>query len=97
MTVEEKAKLETMENSVAQIKGDVTEIKSALLGNPLSGEKGLTGQMIAFREKQIQIEKQLEILNNDKIKMNLYIKIINFLSGTAIAGAIGLLYSLIKK
>ena len=45
MTAQEIERFKIMENSVEQIQIDVAEIKSALLGNPLSGDKGLTGRI----------------------------------------------------
>lgn len=90
MTVEEKKKLENIER-------DVHEIKSALIGNSLIGDKGLTGQMIAFKEKQIEIEKKVETLIEERVKNTVYIKIINWLGGTIIAGIIALLFNLLKK
>ena len=95
MTPEEK--IESMEQSVTQIERDVAEIKSALLGNPLSGDKGLTGQIVTLHAKQEIQESQIKALIEERVKNTVYIKIINWLLGAVIAGSITLIFNLFKK
>lgn len=97
MTIDEKTKFESMETSVSQIEKDVAEIKSALLGNILSGDKGLTGQINILNAKQEILETQIKTLTEERVKNTVYIKIINWLLGTVIAGAIALLFNLLKN
>jgi chromosome segregation ATPase len=96
MTAEEKTKFESMEHSVSQIEKDVAEIKSALLGNALSGEKGLTGRITVLDAKIELLEKQITNLSEERVKNTVYIKIINWLVGTVIAGTIAFVFSQIK-
>jgi hypothetical protein len=45
MTPEEKQNSKKMENTKKKIQTDVMEIKAALLGNSMSGDKGLVGRI----------------------------------------------------
>ena len=45
MTADEKEKFTKMEQSVEEIKYDIAQIKSALLGNEMSGDRGIIGQI----------------------------------------------------
>lgn len=87
MTSDEKIKFESMENSVTQIERDVTEIKMALLGNPLSGEKGLTGRIDVLDAKQEILEKRIETLTEEKVENRVYVLIIKVLL-TLLAGSV---------
>lgn len=87
MTADEKIKFESMESSVTQIERDVTEIKMALLGNPLSGEKGLTGRIDVLDAKQEILEKRIETLTEEKVENRVYVLIIKVLL-TLLAGSV---------
>ena len=39
-----------MEQSVEEIKSNISEIKSVLIGNPLSGDRELTGQVNLLKQ-----------------------------------------------
>ena len=97
MTTEEKNEFKKMEHSVTQIEKDVAVIKSALLGNPLSGEKGLTGRIDVLNAKQEILEKRIESLTEERVKNTVYIKIITWLSAVLGAGFIGLIFNYLKK
>jgi hypothetical protein len=97
MTPEEKTKFEKMEQSVEKIHSDVTEIKSALLGNPLSGEKGLTGRIDFLTAKVELQETQIKILIEEKTKNTVYVKLINWLLTVIGVGIIGLLFNYLKS
>jgi hypothetical protein len=76
---EDNKRLVAMEESFKGMKEDITEIKSALIGNGLSGDKGMVGKV----EK---LEKQVLQLTEDRIKNTVYIKQLTFvLSAVAIA------------
>ena len=101
MTPEEKTKFEKMENTVEKIQTDVMEIKSALLGNSMSGDKGLVGRIEVLNVSHENLECQVKTLIEEKIKNALYIRLINWLLvviGTAvIGGVITLFFNLLNK
>jgi len=101
MNIDEKTRFEKMEKSVELIQADVTEIKAALLGNPLSGEKGIAGRLDTFGTEQEKQAVQINTLIEEKIKNAIYIKLINWLLvviGTGvIGGIIALVFSFLKQ
>jgi len=101
MSPEEKIKFEKMENTVEKIQTDVMEIKSALLGNSMSGDKGLVGRIEVLNVSHENLECQVKTLIEEKIKNALYIRLINWLLvviGTAvIGGVITLFFNLLNK
>jgi hypothetical protein len=101
MTPEEKIKFEKMENTVEKIQTDVMEIKAALLGNSMSGDKGLVGRIEVLNLSHEVLEGQVKTLIEEKIKNALYIRLINWLLiviGTAVIGGIvTLFFNLLNK
>jgi len=97
MNIDEKTRFEKMEKSVESILSDVSEIKSALLGNHLSGEKGITGRIDVFSAKQDIQEAQIKMLIEDKIKNAIYIKLINWLLVVIGSGIITAVIAIIFK
>ncbi len=97
MTLDEKTKFEKMENMVDKIQADVAEIKSALLGNTLSGDKGLTGRIDVLTAKQEILENQVKVLQEEKTKNNVYVKLINWLLAVVGVAFISWLFTLLKK
>lgn len=65
-----------MEKSVEEIKTDVSEIKSALIGNTLSGEKGLVGQVETLRTEIDYLKKDIKELQDEKTRIKTYFTII---------------------
>jgi uncharacterized protein (UPF0297 family) len=63
---EDNKRLVAMEESFKGMKEDITEIKSALIGNGLSGDKGMVG-------KVDKLEEQVSILTRDRIINSVYI------------------------
>jgi len=94
MTAEEKTRFEKMENSVEQIGLDVAEIKSALLGNKLSGEKGLTGQIETLKKKIDDVETELKDLRETRTENNTYVLIIKFLLAAVVLGVINYFFNM---
>ena len=80
-----------------QIEKDIAEIKTALLGSALSGDEGLVGKMQKMTAKHDVLEKRIEKLIEEKIKNDVYMKIIIFLSGLLSTGFIGLLFNYFGK
>lgn len=97
MTEPEKQRFDKMETNVEKIQTDVMEIKSALLGNPLSGEKGLTGRIDFLTVKMELQEGQIKALIEEKTKNGVYIKLINWLLAVIGVGVIGTIFNFLKR
>jgi len=97
MTTEEKTKFEKMETTVDKIQADVTEIKAALLGNPLSGDKGLTGRIDILTAKQEILENQVKLLQEEKTKNTVYVKLINWLLAVIGVAFISWIFTMLKN
>lgn len=93
MTAEEQKKLVKMEQSVEEIKSDISEIKSALIGNSLSGDKGLIGQVELLKKELEHLRKDLDIVQMENIRITLITKQLGFVTGVLVTGFLG---SLIK-
>lgn len=97
MDAQERIRFNKMERSVTQIETDVTAIKIALLGTPLSGEKGLAGRVDVLNAKLELVESELRILREEKARNAIYVKVINFILATLTVGISTLLFSLLKN
>lgn len=104
MNIEEKIKLDKMEqnveiinNSISEIKSDVLEIKSALLGSTLSGEKGIVGRLNTIDLRQDDIELEIKSLRDERVKNTVYIKLITWLVRIIGAGVILAIINYLKK
>jgi len=97
MTPEEKQRFDKMEGNVENIQHDVSLIKSAIMGNTLSGEKGLVGQMLSNKAELEAIKAEVKILNEYRIKNTEYVKIIIWCVSSIVAGTITLIFSFFKK
>jgi len=100
MNIDEKTRFDKMEKSVESILSDVSEIKGALLGNHLSGDKGIVGRFDNVETEQEKQSIQIATLVEENIKNAIYIKLINWLLvviGTGvIGGIIALVFSFLK-
>ena len=95
MTADEKEKFTKMEQSVEEIKYDIAQIKSALLGNEMSGDRGIIGQ-IGSQKSDIDIfKKELNELKEQSIKNGVVINQLKYVSGAAVSGVIYLVIKLI--
>ena len=93
---EEKDKFIKLEKSVDEIKDDIStiqysisQIKSALLGNELSGDMGLKGQIITMKSEVDSLKTDVKRLTEDNIKKGEFLKLITWLSvviGTVVIG-----------
>jgi len=97
MTIEEKVKFERMEGSVEKIQQDVSTIKSALLGNELSGDKGLIGQITTLRAEHDVLKAELKALSDERVKNTVYVKIITWLLAVVGVGVVSLIFSYFKS
>jgi len=81
-----------MEKSVERIGRDVTEIKSALLGNPLAGDGGIVGR-ISKLESEIEEQKEIiQGLKDQRIRHNIYFGVIIFISSLVVAKLIDIIF-----
>ena len=68
MTADEKEKFTKMEQSVEEIKYDIAQIKSALIGNEMSGDRGIIGQVTLQKAEMDYLKKDLEDVKKDTEK-----------------------------
>ena len=81
-----------MEKSVEEIKTDVSEIKSALIGNPLSGERGVVGQVNMLRSEIDYLKKDIKDLQDEKIRTVQSMRIIGTIAFLLVAAVIKLIF-----
>lgn len=89
MNVDEKERFIKMEQSVEEIKTDISVIKTALVGNELSNDKGLVGDILVLKAEQELLKAEVKQLTEDKIKNSIYIRLITWLSAIIGTGVIG--------
>ena len=90
MSEGEKQRFEKMEQSVEEIKTDISVIRTALVGNELSNDKGLVGDILVLKAEQELLKAEVKQLTEEKIKNSIYIRLITWLSTIIGAGVIGL-------
>ena len=95
MTTDEKEKFTKMEQSVEEIKYDIAQIKSALLGNEMSGDRGIIGQMTLQKAEMDFLKKDLDDLKKEAIKNGVIINQLKYVTGVAVVGVIALIIKLI--
>lgn len=79
-----------MEQSVEEIRTDISVIRTALVGNELSNDKGLVGDILVLKAEQELLKAEVKQLTEEKIKNSIYIRLITWLSTIIGAGVIGL-------
>ena len=95
MTADEKEKFTKMEQSVEEIKSDISEIKSALIGNTLSGDRGLIGQVNLLKKELEYVRKDLNIVQKENVRITLIMKQLGFVTGALVTGFIATIIKLI--
>ena len=95
MTEDEKEKFTKMEQSVEDIKTDIAQIKSALIGNEMSGDRGIIGQMTLQKAEMEFLKKDLEDLKKEAIRNGVVINQLKFVAGSSVAGVIALIIKMI--
>ena len=95
MTVDEKEKFTKMEQSVEEIKSDISEIKSALIGNTLSGDRGLIGQVNLLKNELEYVRKDLNVVQKENVRITLIMKQLGFVTGVLVTGFITAIIKLI--
>ena len=95
MTADEKEKFTKMEQSMEEIKSDISEIKSALIGNTLSGDRGLIGQVNLLKNELEYVRKDLNIVQKENVRITLIMKQLGFVTGVLVTGFLGAIIKLI--
>ena len=95
MTADEKEKFTKMEQSVEEIKNDISEIKSALIGNTLSGDRGLIGQVNLLKNELEYVRKDLNVVQKENVRISLIMKQLGFVTGVLVTGFLGAVIKLI--
>ena len=89
MNGDEKERFIKMEQSVEEIRTDISVIKTALVGNELSNDKGLVGDILVLKAEQELLKAEVKQLTEEKIKNSIYIRLITWLSAIIGTGVIG--------
>ena len=95
MTADEKEKFTKMEQSVEEIKYDIAQIKSALLGNEMSGDRGIIGQVTLLKNDLEYVRKDLNIVQKENVRITLIMKQLGFVTGVLLTGFITAIIKLI--
>ena len=95
MTADEKEKFTKMEQSMEEIKSDISEIKSALIGNTLSGDRGLIGQVNLLKNELEYVRKDLNVVQKENVRITLIMKQLGFVTGVLLTGFITAIIKLI--
>ena len=85
----EKQRFIKMEQSVEEIKTDISVIRTALVGNELSNDKGLVGDIVVVKAEIELLKAEVKQLTEEKIKNTIYIRLITWLSTIIGAGVLG--------
>ena len=95
MTADEKEKFTKMEQSVEEIKYDIAQIKSALIGNEMSGDRGIIGQVTLQKAEMDYLKKDLEDVKKEAIKNGVIINQLKYVAGASVIVVIGIAVKLI--
>ena len=95
MTTEEKEKFTKMEQSVEEIKQDISVIKSALVGNELTKDSGLIGKVTTLQAEIDFLKSDLKVLQDERTRNSVYIKQLSFVTGGLVTALIGGLIKII--
>ena len=95
MTADEKEKFTKMEQSVEEIKYDIAQIKSALIGNEMSGDRGLIGQVNLLKNELEYVRKDLNVVQKENVRITLITKQLGFVTGVLVTGFLGAVIKLI--
>ncbi len=58
------------------MQSDISEIKTAFLGNAMSGDKGFKGQIEVLNVDLLNLKKEVETLKEQRVENRVYILII---------------------
>jgi hypothetical protein len=94
MNVEEKKRFDKMEDVIEKIEKDINEIKTAFLGNSMSGDKGFKGQIEILNVEQKLLKEEVKMLREERVENRVYILIIK---GLFVMLASGIVAYIFKK
>ena len=78
-----------MEQSVEEIRYDIAQIKSALLGNEMSGDRGIIGQVNLLKQELEFVRKDLDVVQKENVRITLIMKQLGFVTGVLVTGFLG--------
>jgi ABC-type phosphate/phosphonate transport system ATPase subunit len=93
MNLEEK--FTKMEQGVEDIRVDIAEIKHALIGSSMSGDKGLIGQVNFLKAETEHLKKDLGNVQKDAIENKLIITQLKYVTGVAVTSLVAILIKII--
>jgi len=97
MTIEEKERLDRMEEHLRLIKEDLQQISGALIGCKLNGNKGIISDIDTIRNDIADLSEKLEFIEIDMAKKSVYIGQLKFVAGVLTAGLVGTIIKLLSK
>lgn len=97
MTEEEKKRFLAMEQDIHSIKNKMDKILVALMGSDLSKDGGLVGRILDLEKNQESLEKEIAQIKKEKVKTELYVKVIWALIGAFGSGIFSYILTLLFK
>jgi hypothetical protein len=92
-----KQEMTQLKEEVGEIKETVGDIYSALMGNKLAKDGGLVSRIAELERENELLKVRVEILEKEKGKSDIYVKIIWGAAGVICTAVIGFVLSLIIK
>lgn len=89
--------MESLEIGFGDLSKKMDMVLTALMGNDLTRDGGLVGRIIELEKEKEILKARVEILEKDKTKTDLQVKIMWGLGGSTLAAIIGYVLSLINK
>lgn len=87
--MEEVSKIEKLEKGVENLQNDVSIIKSALVGNEISGDKGLVGKVDFLQNEVERLKRDIKELNEEKTRSTVYFRILTYVTSVLFAAVVG--------
>lgn len=92
MNPEERKRFDKMEQVVEKIQKDIGDIKTAFLGNSISGDKGFKGQIENLKTDVEDLKEEIKTLREERVETKLYILAIKSLVGIIAAGVVAYIF-----
>jgi predicted nucleic acid-binding Zn-ribbon protein len=88
MNADENKRLTKMEQSVEEIRTDISVIKSALIGNELTKDKGLIGVVTILQTEIDSLKDDIKSLQDERTRNSVYIKLLSYVTGALVTAFI---------